>query len=497
MKTPKWLKVIVFAIAALATLVALAYAIESYRGKRAWARCRAELEARGEVFDWSQLAPKPVPDADNFAMTPLLAPFCDYRVDPKTQAASLRDTNACERVKSLFHWAAGLEAADGNWRLAEAADLAAWQTMLRNATNADDPVPRALASQPPGTPAADVLFLLDQNRVEIGEIRAAARRPHVNFKIRYQDGISVLLPHLSLMKGLARPFRVGALAHLAAGDPAAAAADLQVMFALGEKCGSEPLLIAGLVRLAMIDWALQPLWEGLVRHQWREADLAGFETTLRTVNVVREMQRVLRGERTYCLTAFANAAGGGPPGEMTAPEFRALRAYPSGWLAQNQVNIARVFQRLIEMLDPEGLEVRLDPEALRQIEQDTKRKTPYNIFAALLVPAVVPVVERTAAHQANVTLARVAVALERHRLAHGRFPESLTELAPAYLEAIPPDPVNGQPLVYRIATPDRYTLYSVGLDRKDDGGQVAKDSKGRTTLRKADGDWVWPSQIAR
>ena len=54
------------------TLVALWYGEENWRGSRAWNKYRSELEARGEVTDFQVLIPKPVPEADNFAATPLI-----------------------------------------------------------------------------------------------------------------------------------------------------------------------------------------------------------------------------------------------------------------------------------------------------------------------------------------------------------------------------------------------------------------------------------------
>src|SRR5713226_6759044 len=53
-----------------ATIVALLYGEENWRGRRAWNKYRHELEARGEQLDWKAFIPKPVPDEQNFAATP-------------------------------------------------------------------------------------------------------------------------------------------------------------------------------------------------------------------------------------------------------------------------------------------------------------------------------------------------------------------------------------------------------------------------------------------
>ena len=73
-ETPKtetgWriLRRILIGLAILATLIAIFYAEEDWRGKRAWENCKRELEAKGAVLDWNKYIPPPVPDDQNFFM---------------------------------------------------------------------------------------------------------------------------------------------------------------------------------------------------------------------------------------------------------------------------------------------------------------------------------------------------------------------------------------------------------------------------------------------
>jgi hypothetical protein len=69
------------------------------------------------------------------------------------------------------------------------------------------------------------------------------------------------------------------------------------------------------------------------------------------------------------------------------------------------------------------------------------------------------VCDRTSA-RLRVTIA--ALAVERYRQARGRWPGSLSDLVPGQLEAVPPDPHDGQPLRYR-ATPDGVEVHSLSL----------------------------------
>ena len=56
--------------AVLVTLVALFYAEEDWRGKRAWEKYKHEMEAKGAVLDWAAYIPPPVPDDQNIFKAP-------------------------------------------------------------------------------------------------------------------------------------------------------------------------------------------------------------------------------------------------------------------------------------------------------------------------------------------------------------------------------------------------------------------------------------------
>jgi hypothetical protein len=91
--------------------------------------------------------------------------------------------------------------------------------------------------------------------------------------------------------------------------------------------------------------------------------------------------------------------------------------------------------------------------------------------------------------QESVDLARVACALERYRLAHDEYPESLDVLVPRFIAKLPHDIINGQPLHYRRTADGQFVLYSIGWNEKDDGGIVGLRDSGSVDITK--GDWVW------
>jgi hypothetical protein len=91
--------------------------------------------------------------------------------------------------------------------------------------------------------------------------------------------------------------------------------------------------------------------------------------------------------------------------------------------------------------------------------------------AGLLMPAVGKVGRGFWRNQALLRSAIVALAVERYRIPHGHWPESLSVLVPEYLKKIPLDPYDAKPLRYRRLA-DGVVIYSIGPNEKDDGGKI-------------------------
>ena len=89
----------------------------------------------------------------------------------------------------------------------------------------------------------------------------------------------------------------------------------------------------------------------------------------------------------------------------------------------------------------------------------------------MLVPAILRVATDCLISRARLRSASAALACERHRLARGTWPSALEELVPRFLGALPVDPFDGKPLRFRREN-DHVVVYSVGEDRRDDGGRT-------------------------
>jgi hypothetical protein len=94
----------------------------------------------------------------------------------------------------------------------------------------------------------------------------------------------------------------------------------------------------------------------------------------------------------------------------------------------------------------------------------------YYIMSSLLLPAFSKAFVRDLEHSARLRVAQTAMAVERYQLANqGRLPATLATLVPKYLEAVPADPFDGEPLRFK-TLPGGYVIYSIGQDATDDGG---------------------------
>jgi hypothetical protein len=483
----RWLKRGLFGLVVLITLLAFIVVFENWRGRRAWTNYRAELEAKGEVLDWRQIVPQDIPDEQNFAMTPLLAPLSDYELDSSTGEPAFADLDAKEKLDSMFGWIQQLPGR-GNWRKVETNNWSEIRDELRSRTNSEIPEIQALLKREPGPAHEDVLFLLSFAKNEMDEIRAAAERPYSSFNTAYEDGFSVILPQLKSVRVLSRGFTLKPQAELAAGNSDVALADWRSSVDLRRLLDGDIMLLSLLVQIAMVDTTFQVVWEGLVSHSWSDAQLVEIQNTLEGLNMVAEGLRAYRGERAFSLVTLDYQFRADGPGSMKP---RGLRSFlVQSILSQNKIGFCRLHQDYIfPLLDPEARLAKVGGVKANElkVEEEFGGFNPYRMLAKMLFPAISSSIYRIANAQTAIHLATVACALERYRLSENRHPDNLDVLVPRFLKSIPLD-LDEQPLRYSVQPDGSFVLYSIGVDLKDDNGRIGKEDGTFTT---EEGDWVW------
>jgi hypothetical protein len=172
---------------------------------------------------------------------------------------------------------------------------------------------------------------------------------------------------------------------------------------------------------------------------------------------------------------------------------------PSGWLYLEQTSYQRAFdQRVVPDFDSETGRVypeRIDKDFAGQDSNDKGimgHLWRHDLFVRILLPALGKYYLKVATGETGMNETMIACGLERYRLANGKLPATLDELVPRFLDHVPLDVCNGQPLIYHPAGDRDFVLYSVGWNGKDDGGITVMKTGKTGGPEPSQGDWVWP-----
>jgi hypothetical protein len=102
-------------------------------------------------------------------------------------------------------------------------------------------------------------------------------------------------------------------------------------------------------------------------------------------------------------------------------------------------------------------------------------RTMGKLLTVMMMPAFDAAAEAENRAHTREALGQLGFALAAHHADHGTYPDSLSALAPKYIDRVPNDLYTGQPLHYRREGAG-CLLYSVGANGVDDGGRTF-DSK--------------------
>jgi len=286
-------------------------------------------------------------------------------------------------------------------------------------------------------------------------------------------------------------------------------ADVKLSLYLANSIRTEPFLISHLVRSAMLQITLQPIYESLAEHKWSDAQLAALDAELAKFDFLSDYGVAIRGERACNIgvieylrhahnkfRTFASLSGQSEENNGSQINWTAvvLSFGPSGWFYQNELKLSQFYTKwYLPVADDQKQIVSLASvrAASRAADPEIRRRTPENLLEAWLLPALGHAVRGFARAQSSVDLARVATALERYWLAHGEYPESLDALAPQFMGKVPHDIIGGGPLHYRRTDDGQFVLYSVGWNERDDGGVVVFNKGSTQVVNRDEGDWVW------
>jgi hypothetical protein len=312
------------------------------------------------------------------------------------------------------------------------------------------------------------------------------------------DPWSIRLPHLRRIKQCCVRLQLKACAELALNQTTNALADIKLALCLGDSAREEPFVVSWLVRLACVQTAICPVWEGLAEHRWSEAQLLELQSLFERYDFHPAWEKSLRAERAAGVCAVDLIQRKGLPAlagnsDYVMSRWSIARLVPSGWYDLERLELCRLFDLRGEgTWDAAGRKAsphRTVSNAAAERKLLSGNFWPmvhHRLMAKRLLSAADTTVLRGAAAQVSTDQAAIACALERYRLVHGQYPGNLQALSPDFMSALPKDVITGQVYKYRRNADGQFVLYSVGWNEKDDGG-----ISGPQLFDEKAGDWVW------
>lgn len=354
--------------------------------------------------------------------------------------------------------------------------------------------------------AAEFLKSNEAIEPDLDLIRTAMKRPYAQMLGDYSEPAEIPIPNFVNLRSISQRLNAMAECHLLLGEPDKALDDLSLV---NEMCGiilekNKPMtLVSAMINVAVRGLDMGTINDGLQTNAWREPQLAALQRQLESINLLPPVNEAFRMERSLTCSRLSTKSA------LELVKYiqkwdknfgsgwheKALAALmPRGWMYQNAATVANLYVGTVKAINPG--EKMIYPEkadaASKQMQVAFSHWSPYSFLTAMFIPNFVRANRTTALNQTMVQQTFIVCALQRYRLAHGEYPETLDALAPRYLDAIPHDVIGGQPPHYRRKADGTFLLYSIGWSGKDHGG--AANNKDKDKDWAAEGDWIWPEK---
>lgn len=298
--------------------------------------------------------------------------------------------------------------------------------------------------------------------------------------------------------------------------PSAAVGNVHSILQLAGMTQKQNVLISQLVSASQIGLAQIITWEILQNPKTTKSELNILQQDWNAIRLSSSMVPVWRMERAMGLSFFETPSlplfsALTPAPAMAAVPFKgAFATLPKSvdeffamgaffiWSTVYRHADAReymqIFQTLIDDAPRDPLTGPWFPvlEKGRQIQGRLQHAGIRRLFSRVVFESLEGSFTRILLTQASANLTRTAIALQRYQLDHNQYPQSLAELVPAYLDAIPTDLFDGKPLRYRLESGGQYVLWTTGSDGEDNGGDVATKPGGKRKNFFDGRDLVWP-----
>jgi hypothetical protein len=300
------------------------------------------------------------------------------------------------------------------------------------------------------------------------------------YPINYLDGPRATLLHLPGLRFLSELLACDAILKIEASNAPAASDDVLSQLNLSRSLDNEPMLISQIVSGVILNISCGTLQEILSRAPFSEAMLSQLQSQFTEVEATNRYLTGLIGERALhneLIRRFqVNPGKIDEIAEETSNEdhqFELPHTPRAGWALSGLFARDRDFY--LSAMATNIFLIQQGPPASLAMSSENDRfsdeaRNRLDVLSAMLLPMISVVARRDATGRAELRDSIAAIAVERWRPKHdGALPDSLSDLVPKFLPAVPADPFDGKPLHYR-KLKKGYCIYSVGPNLRDDGG---------------------------
>jgi hypothetical protein len=310
-------------------------------------------------------------------------------------------------------------------------------------------------------------YVADNNEA-LELLHAGAAIEHCRYPIDLSAGFETLTPEISEIRPGIFMLKLEAFLHAENGNGESAIRSVKSCFGIARSLAKEPITISQLVRSACQNVAATTIEYCLNRIKFTDEQLVELIESVQKSESISDMTYAFVGERCFGISFFI-APGSVDPGLMGGVPFRPLLAlYKAVGMADSDAVI--YLDLMEEYMKIYELPLHKRQDAAKAVEARFQSTSQAHILLHVIMPALARITIIDTRNVAQLLTARVGLAIERYRLAAGKLPDTLADLVPDYLDAVPKDPFDGNELRYKKLEAG-FIVYSIGEDMSDDGGK--------------------------
>lgn len=322
----------------------------------------------------------------------------------------------------------------------------------------------------------DARALLKAYRVQMEQMYEAAQLGGAaRYESSFADGFASEVSVAQALRAAAWMLTLEMYVKAHEGDSPGVLRAVRTKLALAESLATHPQSIEQLVRIAIASFTEYELARLLPHMDFSDQDLASLMDELASHDYGTALYHMLLGERVNGLHMFDH-----PDVAGSDLDFDEMAQWTQKWMSSDRAYYLQQMRLLIEA-SRQPFPQRLRSSAQLGAESEETFKNAGEIaklrmlFSMLLLPAQDALCQACARATALRDSMIVVLAIERYRKQSDEMPASLAQLVPKFLDAVPADPFDGNPLRCHVDA-DRYFVYSIGRNGQDDGGE--DESKG-------------------